>query len=96
MAGARSFSRASLSGNPVGRPRTNPPEPDERAKALIAAKNWEAKRGGSIGSGGSQQRSIGSGAEVSAARGEERRGTRFEGEARMNQRYRSSAENTSI
>ena len=96
MAGARSFSRATLGGNPVGRPRTNPPEPGGRTKALIAAMNWEAKRGSSVGSGGSQQRSIGSGAEISAARGEARRGTRFEGEERMNQRYRSSAENTSI
>ena len=96
MPQGRSFSRASIGGNPVGRPRTAPPDPDQAARALIAAKNWEAKRGASIGSGGSRQRSIGSGAEISAARGEARRGTRFEGEAQLGQRYRSSAENTSV
>lgn len=93
MAAARSFSRASLGGNPVGRPRTAAPDPDRAARALIAAKNWEAKRGGSVGSGGSRQRSIGSGSEIAAARGEARRSTRFEGEAQLGRRQRSSAEN---
>jgi hypothetical protein len=81
MANARSFDRASLSGNPVGRPRTAAPEPSKAASALIAARNWQAKQAAGIGSGsGGRSRSIQSGAEISAARGAYRAERRFDNE----------------
>lgn len=95
MSSARPFSRATVGGNPVGRPRTTPEEPNARTRALIAARNWQAKRGAAANSDAPTARSASTGASIAAARGEQRRGTRFEGEEQMNQRYRSSAENAS-
>lgn len=80
MPEARPFSRATLGGNPVGRPRTAAPDPGTVAKALIAAQTWQSKRAASIASAVPVQRSISSGGEISARRGEQRRERRFEGE----------------
>jgi hypothetical protein len=67
----RSFSDASLTGNPVGRPRTSSAvEPSRAAKALIAAKRYRTHmdtRGTPRDVGAA--RSINSGAEVSYLRG---------------------------
>jgi hypothetical protein len=62
---------------------------------MIAAQNWQSKRGLTVGQDQPAARSAQSGAAISAARGDARRGNRFEGEAQLGQRYRSSAENTS-
>lgn len=93
MPEGRPFSRASIGGNPVGRPRTAAPEPSSAASALIAAQRWQAKRAAAIGSGGPVQRSLQSGAELSAARGAQRAERRFEGEEAIGRRIRSAAEN---
>lgn len=83
MSSARPFSRATVGGNPVGRPRTTPEEPNARTRALIAARNWQAKRGAAANSDAPTARSAGTGASIAAARGEQRRGTRFDGEERL-------------
>lgn len=93
MPEGRSFARASIGGNPVGRPRTAAPDPSRAASALIAAQRWQAKRAAAIGSGGSVQRSLQSAGELSAARGAQRADSRFEGEEAIGRRVRSSAEN---
>lgn len=93
MPEGRSFARASIGGNPVGRPRTAPPDPSRAASALIAAHRWQAKRAAAIGSGGPVQRSLQSAGELSAARGAQRADRRFEGEESLGRRIRSSAEN---
>lgn len=88
MASGRSFSRASLSGNPVGRPRTAAPEPSQAARALLAAQNWQSKRGLSVGQDQPAARSAQSGGAISAARGQQRAERRFEGEEAIGRQQR--------
>lgn len=76
----RPFSQATIGGNPVGRPATAPPEPSRIARALIAARQWQAKQGTLAGQAQSGPRAAQSGAAINAARGQQRRETRFDGE----------------
>ncbi|MCE2836906.1 MAG: hypothetical protein LW834_08075 [Cyanobium sp. 49614_E6] len=78
MASASAFRRASLGGNPVGRPRTANPDPGPVASALIAANRWQQKRG--LDRTDSNPRAAQSGGAVSAARGQYRQERRFDNE----------------
>jgi hypothetical protein len=78
MDGASRFSRASMGGNPVGRPRTAPPDRGRVADALIAAQRWQQKRG--LDQAPTAPRAAQSGADIAAARGQWRQERRFEGE----------------
>jgi len=78
MEGASAFRRASLGGNPVGRPRTAAPDRGRVADALIAATRWQQKRG--LDGRATNARSAQSGGDISAARGQWRAERRFEGE----------------
>jgi hypothetical protein len=76
--GASAFRRASLGGNPVGRPRTAEPDRGRVADALIAATRWQQKRG--LDQQSHNPRSAQSGADISAARGQWREERRFDNE----------------
>jgi len=78
MADASRFSRASMGGNPVGRPRTAEPDRGRIANALIASRRWQQKRG--MDQQSSNPRSAQSGADISAARGQWREERRFDNE----------------
>jgi hypothetical protein len=78
MASASAFRRASLGGNPVGRPRTAEPDRGRVADALIAATRWQQKRG--LDQQSHNPRSAQSGADISAARGQWRAERRFDNE----------------
>ena len=78
MEGASAFRRASLGGNPVGRPRTAEPDRGRVADALIAATRWQQKRG--LDQQSHNPRSAQSGADISAARGQRREERRFDNE----------------
>ena len=88
MATGRSFARASLSGNPVGRPRTAPRKPSRAARAMIAAQNWQSKRGLTVGQDQGTARSAQSGGAISAARGQANAGRRFDGEEKIGRAQR--------
>lgn len=79
MAGASAFRRASLGGNPVGRPRTADPNPGRVANALIASKRWQEKRGLDRRDTATP-RSAQSGGDISAARGQWNADRRFDDE----------------
>jgi hypothetical protein len=78
MAEASRFARATMGGNPVGRPRTSPPPPGRVASALIAASRWQQKRG--LDQRDTVPRSAQSGADIAAARGQWRAERRFDDE----------------
>jgi hypothetical protein len=77
----RSFSRATLGGNSVGRPATRNTDSSSYAKALIAANRWQQKRGGSVGQRTPANSSAQSGADIAAARGQYRAERRFADES---------------
>ena len=77
----RSFSRATLGGNPVGRPRTSAPDQSAAARALIAATRWRQKSGSGVGQRTPSNSAAQSGADLSAARGAWRAERRFADES---------------
>jgi hypothetical protein len=78
MAGASAFRRASMGGNPVGRPRTAEPARGRVADALIAANRWQQKRG--LDQRATVGRSAQGSGDISYARGQWNAERRFEGE----------------